>query len=245
MAYLQRFIKTKKNKSNNIIMEKNCNKCSLKKDSSLFFKDSSHKDGLSTICKECKAIYLKKYYQKNEEKIKNQYRDTYDPKNKKKYYEKNKKNILKKRAKYRENNKEKIKSQGKKYRQTEKHKKSRSAYEKNKKNLDKLYKLKSNIRGLIRNSLIYNGFSKKCKTHKILGCSFQEFKIYIESRFQPWMNWDNHGKYNGELNFGWDLDHIVPISSAKTEEEIIKLNHYTNFQPLCSTINRNIKRAYL
>ena len=27
-------------------------------------------------------------------------------------------------------------------------------------------------------------------------------------------------------------------------EKIIKLNHYTNFQPLCSKINRYIKRNY-
>ena len=56
------------------------------------------------------------------------------------------------------------------------------------------------------------------------------------------MNWDNYGKYNGELNYGWDLDHIIPVASAKTEEDIYKLNHYTNFQPLCSFTNRNIKK---
>ena len=56
------------------------------------------------------------------------------------------------------------------------------------------------------------------------------------------MNFDNYGKYNGEFNFGWDIDHIIPTSSAKTEEEIIKLNHYTNLKPLCSKINRDIKR---
>ena len=39
-----------------------------------------------------------------------------------------------------------------------------------------------------------------------------------------------------------DIDHIIPISTAKTEEEIIKLNHYSNLQPLCSYTNRVIKR---
>ena len=60
------------------------------------------------------------------------------------------------------------------------------------------------------------------------------------------MNWSNHGKYkNGTFNFGWDLDHIIPICSAITEEDVIRLNHYTNFQPLCSHINRDIKREKL
>jgi len=56
------------------------------------------------------------------------------------------------------------------------------------------------------------------------------------------MNCDNYVKYNGEFYYGWDIDHIMPISSAKTENDIIRLNHYSNMQPLCSKINRDIKR---
>jgi hypothetical protein len=56
------------------------------------------------------------------------------------------------------------------------------------------------------------------------------------------MNWNNHGLYNGKSNYGWDLDHIIPISSAKTEDDVYKLHHYTNLQPLDSHINRDIKR---
>ena len=56
------------------------------------------------------------------------------------------------------------------------------------------------------------------------------------------MNWDNYGKYNGQTDFGWDIDHIIPLDTAQTIEEIIKLNHHTNLQPLCSKVNRDIKR---
>ena len=59
-----------------------------------------------------------------------------------------------------------------------------------------------------------------------------------------WMSWSNYGNWNGypkELNAAWDIDHIIPISTAETEEEIIKLSHYTNLQPLCSYTNRHIK----
>lgn len=98
-------------------------------------------------------------------------------------------------------------------------------------------KVRSSIRKSFRNRL----FEKKSRTSEILGCSLEEFKLYIESKFEPWMTWDNRGLYNGDFNYGWDIDHIIPLSSAETEEDVIRLNHYTNLQPLCSKINRDIK----
>jgi hypothetical protein len=95
-----------------------------------------------------------------------------------------------------------------------------------------------NIRSLIGISIRNYGYYKSTKTTNILGCDVEYFKRYLESKFEQWMNWENYGKYNGELNYGWDIDHIIPISSAKNEEELIKLNHYTNLQPLCSKNNR-------
>lgn len=60
---------------------------------------------------------------------------------------------------------------------------------------------------------------------------------YIEEKFESWMNWNNNGMYTSNYNETWHLDHIIPISKALNEEDIIKLNHYTNFQPLCSKKN--------
>lgn len=112
-------------------------------------------------------------------------------------------------------------------------------YYKKRSQVDPLYKLIKGIRCLITNSFNY----KKPKySEEILGCSFDEFKMYLESKFEPWMTWENRGKYNGEFEYGWDLDHIIPISSGKTEEEILKLNYFTNFSPLCSKVNRDIKK---
>jgi hypothetical protein len=56
------------------------------------------------------------------------------------------------------------------------------------------------------------------------------------------MTWENRGLYNGELNYGWDIDHIIPLSSAITEDDVYKLNHHKNLQPLCSYTNRYIKK---
>jgi len=52
---------------------------------------------------------------------------------------------------------------------------------------------------------------------------------------------ENRGLYNGEFNYVWDIDHIIPLSSAETEDDVIRLNHYSNLQPLCSKVNRDIK----
>lgn len=52
------------------------------------------------------------------------------------------------------------------------------------------------------------------------------------------MNYQNYGKYNGNYGFGWDIDHVVEMKTAETEEDVIRLNHYTNLRPLDSRINR-------
>lgn len=110
---------------------------------------------------------------------------------------------------------------------------------------DPLFKVKENVRNLIRASIVGIGKKKNTKTEMILGCTFEVFKQYLESKFESWMTWENKGNPKDgifEPNKTWDIDHIIPLSSAKTEEEVIKLNHYTNYQPLCSYHNRFIKK---
>ena len=69
------------------------------------------------------------------------------------------------------------------------------------------------------------------KIFEIVGCTPNELKIHIESQFKEGMCWENHQQD------GWHIDHIIPLSSAKTEEEINGLCHFTNLQPLWSTEN--------
>jgi len=187
----------------------------------------------------------KKYYNKNKEKIKN-YQKTYNAINKekvkqrkRKWTEKNKDRLSENSKLYRENNKEKIK----KYKKD--HNLKRNELRKLRKKNDYIFKLSENTRCLV-NYAFRSKMKYKCKTtSQILGCTFKFFKEYIESKFESWMSWDNHGFYNGKFNCGWDLDHIIPISTAKNEDDVIKLNHYTNFQPLDSHINRDIKKDKL
>jgi uncharacterized protein YdiU (UPF0061 family) len=160
------------------------------------------------------------------------------------YYQKNKERIKERVKQYRKDNKDKIKNSKKQYRESniDKIKQYANQYRNEKKKTNPVYKLKENIRNTIKKSIKKGGFKKLSRTEQILGCSYDDFKTHIESLWEPWMNWDNYGLYNGELNYGWDIDHKISLSNGKCEIDIIKLNHYTNLQPLCSKINRYIKK---
>lgn len=109
---------------------------------------------------------------------------------------------------------------------------------------DGLFKFASNIRGCVLQSFKSTKNHKKSRTVEILGCPIFEFKNYIESQFEHWMTFENHGNCETiDYRCSWDLDHCVPSSYAKTEDEIILLNHWSNFQPLCSRKNRVDKKA--
>lgn len=70
----------------------------------------------------------------------------------------------------------------------------------------------------------------------ILGCTIDEFSKHIESLFVQGMSKENYGE--------WELDHIVPISSAKTKEDVVRLCHYTNYQPLWKIDNLRKKNNH-
>ena len=186
-------------------------------------------------CKVCIKEDNAKYYQSTkQERVERVKRD-------KEYYQANKI----KRKQYLSQNVDKVKSYRKTYRKKNKDKINAywKEYKRNRIANDPLYRLSESIRNNLYCAITRNGYTKRSRTHEILGCSFNEFKLHIESKWADWMNWDNYGKYNGEYGFGWDIDHSIPISSAKSEDEILELNHHTNLQPLCSKVNRDEKKA--
>ena len=117
--------------------------------------------------------------------------------------------------------------------------------------VDFLFNLTENLRRLTSEAFTENGYKKNSHTYEILGCSYEEALAYIELLWSlpknldacgnVWMNWENYGKYNGQSYFGWDIDHKIPIA-GNSEEMVYKLSRYTNLQPLCSYVNRDIKR---
>lgn len=214
-----------------------CSKCGEEKQLSGFYKSSRNKSGYRSQCISCEN----KYKELNKDRISEYYKNRpYDADKKRVYYSNNKENILLKRKDDYYNNKEYKLEYQKEYQKLNKEKRNLYLLEKRKN--DPLFRLITNVRNLIYNSFYYNGYSKKSKTRELLGCSFDELKKHLESKFEPWMNWDNRGLYNGDFNYGWDIDHIIPLSSVSEECDIIKLNHYTNLQPLCSKINRDVKK---
>lgn len=207
---------------------KKCTKCKIDKKLEEFsFRKKANK--YQAECKKCEYERNKKYKLKNKSVI--------NLKNKK-YREEEKETIKERNKRYREKNQETIKTKNKIYRENNKEK--RNEKDKKRREIDYLFKIKHNISSLIRKTFKQKNYKKQTKTTEILGCSMDEFKLYIQSKFESWMNFENHGVYNA-LDKTWQLDHVIPISAAKTEEDVIRLNHYTNFQPLESM--ENIKKS--
>lgn len=78
-------------------------------------------------------------------------------------------------------------------------------------------------------------YKKTQKSAEMLGAPIEEVLRHIESMWRPGMSWKNKGKRGPD---GWDIDHICPCSQAQNEEELIKLQHYTNLMPMWSIDNR-------
>lgn len=128
--------------------------------------------------------------------------------------------------------------------ETEARKKSRKIYrESNKKKIsarhvelrrvkranDPVFAMAHRMRALVAAGLKLKGFAKRSKTTAIIGCSWPEFSAHIERQFLPGMTWENRAL--------WHIDHIVPLATAKTEADVLALNHFTNLRPMWARDN--------
>lgn len=102
-------------------------------------------------------------------------------------------------------------------------------HEKRRRERDPVYAMGERIGSAIRQSLIKGGYTKRNRVADILGCSYAEFAAHLERQFLRGMSWANRDQ--------WHIDHIIPISSAASEEDIIRLNHFTNLRPLWALDN--------
>ena len=171
---------------------------------------------------ERKRLNSKKFRIENTERYRQQTRKSYYKNIKKrradqkKYYDKNRVDLLAKNKIWVNNNRDRIRKYMRKY-QKERAKK------------DPIFLLSRRCGGRIRDAFRYKGFGKNTKTAKMLGCSWEQLKDHIENQFVSGMTWEDKHL--------WHIDHIIPVSSAKTIEELERLCHYTNLQPLWAEDN--------
>lgn len=246
---------------------KTCTKCKIRKDYSLFNKRAKAADGLTHYCKSCLAegnrkwqtenkdrvvAYRKEYAAENAEKIKTS-RKRYEVENKEKVRKakaekylrtrerclakvkentaKRKPEVLAYGAAYREANREKLRSNQREYMKANKDERAAYMlrYAVERRRTDPLFNLKCRLRSRIGGFLSKKGFGKTKKTYELIGCSYEDLAQHLENQFLPGMTWANRST--------WHVDHRIPLASAKTEEEILKLFHYTNLQPLWAAQN--------
>lgn len=107
--------------------------------------------------------------------------------------------------------------------------KMRADWHENERKTNPIYNMKLRIRGRTRAFLATKGLKKDFKTQKMLGCDWITLYKHLESQFKDGMSWENRNL--------WEIDHIIELQTANTLEEIYKLGHYTNLQPLWQADN--------
>lgn len=196
--------------------EKECKRCNSIKSLELFHNNRSTKDGKSCYCKECMKNHVRKYNRDNRELINLKQSTEEHLKYRRFLYQQNREKILEQKKIWCKNNRNKINIYKREYKRI-------------KVKTDPLYHTEIKLRERIRQAFKRTSYCKSNGTTVILGCDYFTAFNYLESLFKENMSWDNRSE--------WHIDHIVPLSSATTEEELIKLCHYTNLQPLWAEDN--------
>jgi len=203
-----------------IAEEKQCRLCELIKPTSDFYfrKD---RNCYNSACKECLNARSLGYHKVNKDKRLQQM---------KQYHQTNRQSLIEKNQQYYKDNKEIVLKRHKEWRDEFK-KEHGTSYNSFRYRSDENHKLSCNLR-----SRLYDAINNETRSGSAileLGCSVEELKKHLESKFQPGMTWGNHS-----LN-GWHIDHIIPLNSfdLTDPEQFKKACHYTNSQPLWAQDN--------
>lgn len=86
--------------------------------------------------------------------------------------------------------------------------------------------LLNRVRRFVRKQRLHLNDRSPKRTKEVLGCSKKELFEYLKIQFSITYSIEYKDCYFKDLH----IDHKIPLSSGKTEEELMKLNHYTNFQ---------------
>ena len=90
-------------------------------------------------------------------------------------------------------------------------------------------KTRRNLRAKVRSAVIHQT-AYISTIHKLIGCDVPTARAHLEAQFEDWMNWNNYGRGKGK----WCIDHIIAVATIDifNEEEVQRIFHYTNMQPL-------------
>ena len=186
-----------------------CNQCKKEKTILEYSRDKYTKDGFTSSCKECRNTKSKIWRQKN--------------------YLENKEEVLIKNSEWRKSNWDKVYNQRK---ESGYCKRSRKKWYHKKGKFNINWVISERIRSRVRSVL--NGKVKSKSTLELLGCSIDDLKNHLQSKFYADMSWENYGSY-------WHIDHIRPCASfnLQNEKEQKICFHYSNLQPLTAKDNLN------
>lgn len=214
---------------------KTCTRCNIEKPLDDFAKSKKGAMGRRSQCKTCGQEYHKSRKEKHSY-LMARWRETkkdFASQISKNWYEANKEKVAAKRrqqretgepakyaAEYRERNKAKLLEQEKTYRE--------ARYE------DPVFKFSMGVRALIGGAFRRRGWKKNTKTQQIVGCSFDQLYVHLVQTALA-----NYGYYveGQEMH----IDHVTPMITAKTLDDVVRLNHYTNLQWL--TPEDNLKKG--
>jgi len=223
---------------------KRCSKCKVFIPIGGFSKQKAKWDGLQSACKECCALEIRRYQEKNKVKLAAKARE-YRKKNKakvkaiqRKYRENNKKEINARERKWREKNKEIIAAKQRKYREDNKEimtfkkriylqrkdvKERANKRSRERRKEDPLYRLTLNMRCALHKSLKSAQLKKNNRTFKYISCS----PSFLLDRLE------RQRKERG-LDEDYHIDHMLPIDSfdLKDAEELRRCWHWSNLQSL-------------
>ena len=151
-------------------------------------------------------------------------------------YSKNKEHILMRRKSDRDNKPEIYLAMVKRWQS--KNRPQIAAYARKHRAEDVQSNLAMRLRGRVSRSL-NNKYRKSGSTEQLLGCSFEEYKNYIQSKFKDGMTWDNRSE--------WHIDHIRPIASfdLSIPKEQKSCFNYLNTQPLWASENHRKSSKYI
>jgi hypothetical protein len=222
---------------------KTCTKCKIEKDLSEFTKDKNSKDKLSYWCKNCFNHNNKNYRKNNKDKLSElnkNYRELHQEDfkcYKKNWYLKNRIRLNIKSSKYYQNNKKHLLKLNQLWRKENHYSsmKNHNQYLKVRRKDDSLFRLLCNLRSRLTTAIKKS--IKSASTKELLGCSIDYVRKHLESQFTDDMSWDNYGRK--KKTRCWEIDHIKPCASfdMSKESEQRQCFHYTNLQPLWAVDN--------